>query len=188
MKKLWGIFGMLLVAVVMSMTLTSGVSSVYANLTEGTKVDFTDNSFVSAKASYVIQKQESEVPAEFKICKDESGAPRECTDQDFLQHLLLAMGGMSGLKGLALAFFIAKLLLLLLVSPLLSKFAPSLDKGGWKLTIVVFMNLVVGVLTLMSPPQSLSFGIAITHSSVLALASVFANQAYKQYLTTKSKA
>jgi hypothetical protein len=186
MKKLWGMFAMLLVAVTLSMTLTSGVSSVFASLTEDGETEI--SYVVGSKQHQLVQHQEAEVPAEMKICKDESGEPRACTDQDLLQHLLLAMGGMSGLKGLALAFFIAKLLLFLLVSPLLSKFAPSLDKGGWKLTIVVFMNLVVGVLTLMSPPQSLSFGIAVTHSSVLALASVFANQAYKQYLTSKGKA
>lgn len=127
------------------------------------------------------------VEESLKICKDESGNIKACDDADVFKHLLVSMGGIKGASALMIAFIISKFLLLLLLSPFFTNIFPSLLKGGVKLTVASGLNVVVGVLSLMVPPVELSFGAALMHSSVLALASVFANQAYKQYLTKKGQ-
>ena len=127
------------------------------------------------------------VEESLKICKDEQGNIKACDDSDVAKHLLVSVGGLKGASALVIAFFISKFLLLLILSPFFTNMFPSLLKGSVKFTVASGLNVVVGVLALMVPPVSLDFGAAIMHSSVLALASVFANQAYKQYLTKKGQ-
>jgi len=175
MKMLRGL-SMLLASLTLAMTLTFGVVTLHPNI-------------LHAEEITMVQNQETS-PAEdsLKICKDESGVAKACEDKDLIKHMMLSIGGFAGMSALAIAFFISKLLLLLLLSPFFTSIFPSLLRGDIKLLVATGMNLVVGVLSLMIPPVELSFGAAIMHSSVLALGSVFANQAYKQFLTSKGKA
>lgn len=182
MKQLSRGFAMMLASLTLAITLSVGVVSVYAP--------------ASHADSAIVQNQEVQVgevivssPVEesLKICKDEQGNAKACEDADVAKHLLASMGGLKGASALVIAFVISKFLLLLLLSPFFSNMFPSLLKGSVKLTVACGLNLVVGVLALMVPPVELPFSAAIVHSSVLALASVFANQAFKQYLTTKGK-
>lgn len=184
--KRTGIFrylSMALASLTLMLTLSMGVISIAPKFA------------YAQEASVVVEKQHQEAgsivadPAEesLKICKDESGAAKACDDKDLFSFLMISVGGLSGLGALGIAFLISKLLLLLILSPIFSNMFPSLEKGGWKLFIAVTLNMIVGLLSLMVPPVSLSFGAAIMHSSVLALFSVFSNQAYKQFFTAKGK-
>lgn len=181
MKKIFNAGAVLLAAFTLSMCLTIGVVGTYPEL-------------VNAQETSVVveaQHQEvdvSEVEPSLKICKDEAGQVQACDDKDLMAHLLVSVGGYKGMTALGIAFVIAKLLLLLLLSPFFTNMFPSLFKGNVKLLVATGLNLVVGLLGLMLPPVSLAFGAAVLHSSTLALASVFANQAYKQLLTSKGKA
>lgn len=193
MKRFFNCFAVMLASVTIAMTLSLGVVTV----AEANKLQFADNVHTMVQADLQLQEAEVQVgevivadPAEesLKICKDEQGNAKACSDKDLLAHLMASIGGFKGMSALAIAFFIAKLLLLLLLSPFFTTMFPSLLKGNVKLLVATGLNLVVGLLSLMLPPVELSFGAAIMHSSVLALASVFANQAYKQFLTSKGKA
>jgi len=155
--------------------------------------DIVAQEVVSDEVSVVVSGDEAvltsgSIEESLKICKDESGEFKVCDNKDLVSHLMVSIGGFKGMSALAIAFFISKFLLLLILSPFFKDVFPKLDQGRYKLFIAVSMNLVVGVLALMVPPVSLSFSAAITHSSVLALLSVFANQAYKQFFTEKGKA
>jgi hypothetical protein len=191
--KMFRGFTTLMAAFVLFMTLSVGIVTV----AEANKLQFADNVHSMVQAD-LAQNQEVEVgelevvdpraEESLKICKDDQGNAKVCSDKDLLAHLMLSIGGFKGMSALAIAFFIAKFLLLLLLSPFFTTMFPSLLKGSVKLLVATGLNLVVGLLSLMLPPVELTFGAAIMHSSVLALASVFANQAYKQFLTAKGKA
>lgn len=183
------------------MKLSRGITLLLASLTLmislsiGVVTAYTPSAHVE---SVIVQNQEvatiSQAPIvavsvedTLKICKDEQGNAKLCEDSDVAKHLLLSMGGLKGASALVIAFVISKFLLLLLLSPFFTNMFPSLLKGSTKLTVATGLNLVVGILSLMVPPVSLAFSGALLHSTVLALASVFANQAFKQYLTSKGK-
>lgn len=166
-KNLWVVFASLVLVASFSIGVATFAPS-YTNAQEPVKIE------------NVVPSHDS-----LNICKDEAGAPRACSDKDLLDFLMVSLGGAKGLGALGFAFLLSKLLLLLLLSPMFASMYPSLMKGSVKLTIALGLNLVVGILSLMMPPVGLSFLAALTHSSVLALGSVFANQAYKQYFTAK---
>jgi hypothetical protein len=182
MKKIFSAGAMLLAAFTLTMSLTIGVVSTYPELVNA------DTSVVVESQQQVVEPDISEVEPSLQICKDESGQAKACDDKDLMAHLLVSVGGYKGMTALGIAFVIAKLLLLLLLSPFFTNMFPSLLKGNVKLLVATGLNLIVGLLGLMLPPVSLAFGAAVLHSSTLALASVFANQAYKQLLTSKGKA
>lgn len=175
----------MLLSAVLTLTFSLGITSFYqptARAQEAVVQQSVSEVQEQQAASVVVSPEDS-----LKICKDEQGQAKVCEEKDLLSFLFLSMGGLKGASALAIAFFVAKLLLLLLLSPAMVTIFPKLAQGGWKLTAAVFMNLIVGVLSLMLPPVGLSLSAALTHSSVLALGSVFANQAFKQYLTVKGK-
>lgn len=186
MKMLSRGIAMMLASLTLAITLSIGVVSVY------TPTSHAEESAVVVQNQEVVHQLDevivaSPVEESLKICKDEQGNAKACEDSDVAKHLLASMGGLKGASALVIAFVISKFLLLLLLSPIFSNMFPSLLKGHVKLTVATGLNLVVGVLALMVPPVELPFSAAIVHSSVLALASVFANQAFKQYLTAKGK-
>ena len=186
MKMLSRAFAMMLASLTLAITLSVGVVSIYtptSHATSETVVSVVQNQEVVLDEVIVA----SPVEESLKICKDEQGNAKACEDSDVAKHLLASMGGLKGASALVIAFVISKFLLLLLLSPMFTTIFPSLLKGSVKLTVATGLNLVVGVLSLMVPPVELPFSAAIVHSSVLALASVFANQAFKQYLTAKGK-
>lgn len=187
-QKLSRGFAMMLASLTLAITLSIGVVSIYAPTSHA---DETATAVVVQNQEVVHQLDEvivaSPVEESLKICKDEQGNAKACEDSDVAKHLLASMGGLKGASALVIAFVLSKFLLLLLLSPFFTNMFPSLLKGSVKLTVVLGLNLVVGVLALMVPPVELPFSAAIMHSSVLALASVFANQAFKQYLTAKGK-
>lgn len=184
MKRFFSFFGVLMASTALAMTLSLGVVSIVPQVLHAQEV------VVVEQQKDVVQLQEIEVVEQVedhKFCQDEQGQPKACEDADLLKFLIASMGGLKGASALAIAFFISKLLLLLIMSPFFTSVFPSLLKGGVKLLVASGLNLVIGVLSLMLPPVELSFGAALTHSTVLALASVFANQAYKQWLTKKGQ-
>lgn len=168
---------------ILSTTLITPTNSVLAQ-------DKSEQSVVVEVAEEAGQPIVSAISVEdsLKICKDEAGNVKACSNEDLVSHLMLSIGGFKGMSALAIAFVISKFILLFLLSPFFKEMFPKLEQGRWKLFIAVSLNLVVGILALMIPPTSLSFGAAIMHSSVLALLSVFANQSYKQFFTSKGKA
>lgn len=182
-----GIFNylaMALASLTLMLTLSMGVFSVAPEFAYAQEASVVVESQHQEAGSVIVAQSDE---GSLEICKDESGAAKACSDADLLKHLMVSVGGFKGMSALAIAFFVSKLLLLLLLSPFFTNMFPSLLKGNVKLLVATGMNLIVGVLSLMVPPVELSFGAAIMHSSVLALGSVFANQAYKQFLTSKGK-
>lgn len=171
-----------LVGFILSLTLFSGVvhyvDHVYAS--EQVQLQVTE----APATQVVVASVQEDMP---KLCQDEQGQAKVCDNADLVGALVKSMGGFKGASALAIAFIIAKILLLFILSPFAVSVLPFLAKGMWRLTVAYGVNLVVGVLGLMVADAHVTFGIALVHANTLALASVFANQAFKQYLTSKGK-
>ncbi len=103
------------------------------------------------------------------------------SNTDFLQALIQSLGGIKGAGALAIAGVVVQLLIKFLGTPLAGSVLANVS-GAWKLTAVVTLSLVSGVLALMLPPTSLGLGAALVHSSTLTAFMVFGNQVYKQFL------
>ena len=108
--------------------------------------------------------------------------------QDFIQLLLNSIGGMKGASTLAIVAVVIKILLKLLDVPYVAdlmgkKFSDW--SGGLKLTLVLGLSYVGGVVALMLPPTSLTIGAALVHSTTLAAFLVLTNQIYKHYIEKK---
>lgn len=109
-------------------------------------------------------------------------------NQEFLQLLLQSMNGVKGAGALAIAAIVIKLLLKALDLPVVETWLGQKFSdwgGGLKMTITLLFSYVGGVLALMVPPTSLSFGAALVHSTALASFIVLSNQLYKHYIEKK---
>lgn len=185
MKRISRPFGVMFMALALCFSFTFSVmtfesSKAYAQESSVVVESQKDASAVSAKSE--VKSSEASLVAEDGT--DTSSLPN-VENADLFQLLMASMGGFKGASVLAIAFAVSKILLFFVLSPLFISVFPKLDNGGVKLTVAFGLNLVVGVLGLMTV-NGLSFGMAITHSTVLALASVFANQAYKQFFVKKT--
>jgi hypothetical protein len=97
----------------------------------------------------------------------------EISNQDFINLLLKSIGDIKGATGLGIVVIIVQLLMAFFKTQL-SNFA-----GKYKLLIVTFLTLVLGVLTLKT--SGLTWSAALLHSSTIAAFQVFFNQLYKQF-------
>lgn len=181
MKRFYDILG----GAILAIMLTVGIYNVlpHSNANEG-DTEIARISEIKTLKKVEVQKEVVEEPLP-QVCHNEDGTPKMCSDEDAIKFLFLSLGE-GGLKGLGIAFVIAKFLLMFILSPGLSMKIPFLQKGSVKITVAIGLNLAVSILTLMVY-SNLSFGAALTHSSVLAAFSVFGNQVFKQYLTKKGK-
>lgn len=100
-------------------------------------------------------------------------------NQEFLSLLIQSIGGMKGMSTLAIVGVVVQLLLKLANTTWI-----KLD-GSMKLLIVSGLGIVGGVIGLMIPPNSLSLGAALVHSTVLTALMVFLNQIYQKFLAPK---
>lgn len=99
---------------------------------------------------------------------------------DFIMMLLESIGGMKGASTLAIVFAVVQILLKFLNTELFGKWFKDM-KGSTKLTIVLALTMISGVLSLMTV-GGLTLGAALLHSTTLASFSVLANQLYKQFV------
>lgn len=112
-------------------------------------------------------------------------------NMDFLNLLMQSLGGIKGASALAIAGIVVKLLLKALDLPLVAGLMGKAFKdwaSGLKLTVVLALSYVAGVIGLMVPPTSLSLGAALVHSSTLAAFVVLSNQVYKHWIEKKPAA
>lgn len=179
MKSIYRKFAAVLAALVIALSLSFGVVSIVKHEASSQRVSFISN-------AHAQDTQISEAPAK-EIVASDLGLP-QVDDKEFIELLLKSIGGVKGLGALGIAFLVSKILLFFLLSPAFTSIFPSLEKGGAKLLIACGINVVMGILALMVPPTSLSFGAALVHGSVLAAVSVFSNQAYKYYFAKSKKA
>lgn len=109
-------------------------------------------------------------------------------NNDFLKLLLESFNGMKGATTIAIIAIVLKLLINALNLPIVDRLLGSKFKdwsGGIKLTIVLSLSYIGGVVGLMSPPTSLSLGAALIHSSTLAAFMVLSNQIWQHYFKKK---
>lgn len=104
----------------------------------------------------------------------------------FLGMFLQSIGGMGGLKGMALAVAVVQVVMKFLQSDiavsLLSKFLPAKDgalAGHVRISIVCVLSVATGLLALKL--QGLGWTSALLHSTTLAALQIAANQIYKQF-------
>ena len=90
-----------------------------------------------------------------------------------IMAFLAALGGLKGAGSLAIAAAVVQAIMLLLRSSL-GSFA-----GKAKLTIVLLLSVVSGVIALKL--NGVELGAALLHSSTMASFQVFLNQVYKQF-------
>lgn len=115
--------------------------------------------------------------------------PQNAPEIDFLNLLVHSIGGMRGASTLAIVGIVIKLLLVALDLPITTKLVGSKFKdwsSGLKLTVVLGLTMVGGVVSLMAPPVGLSLGAALVHSSTLSAFVVLSNQLYKHYFEKKA--
>ena len=98
--------------------------------------------------------------------------------EDFLKLLIESIGGMKGAKTIALVGIVLKLLLAFLSSEICGQVFKKLS-GGVKLTIVLALSFVSGIISLKL--TGLDWTAAILHSTTLSAFMVLSNQVYKQY-------
>lgn len=104
---------------------------------------------------------------------------------DFLGDLINSVGGMKGASAMAIAFAVVKLLMKAMGLPFVQNlFSGDAVKGQWKITIVIVLSLISGVLGLVV--SGVDLGAALVHSTTLAAYSVLFNQLYKQFVEKKS--
>lgn len=177
-------FAMLLVAFTLSMTMTMGFASFYSPTVQA-QAQLQEVSVISeAPKASVALEEVSEVP---KLCKDEQGQAKVCSDEDFLKALAASFGGYSGATSLGVAFLIVNCLMAFLYSPLGANILPKkFETDGYKLLLALFLYLASGVIGLMLPPTSLPLTAALTHSTSLAAFGVLFNQILKKYAKSKA--
>lgn len=104
------------------------------------------------------------------------------SDSDFLGLLFQSLGGAKGATALSGAFLLSKLIMAFFGTSWSEKIFSN--AGPMKLTLASGLNVVIGVLGLMTT-SGLSLSAALVHSSVLAMGSVFVNQIYKEFFAPK---
>lgn len=151
-----------------------------------------ETAYAQEQAVEVVQHEQSseviveEVPA---LCKDSEGQPKVCTNEDFFAALATSIGGIKGLGALGVAGVIVNLIMFFLYSPIGNSVLPKkFETEGYKLLLALFLYMVSGVIGLMLPPTSLSFGAALIHSTTLAAFGVLFNQIGKKYIKSKASA
>lgn len=102
------------------------------------------------------------------------------SDTDFFLYVIQSLGSLKGAGALAIAYFVSQLILKFMATPLAMNLLKGV-KGPVKLTVVLAVNLLSGVLSLMVL-NGMTLGPAIMHSTTLAAFSVLFNQIYKQYV------
>lgn len=100
------------------------------------------------------------------------------SNEDFISALLQSLGGIKGASVLAIVGLVVQLIMKFIGTP----WADSLLKnsGQWKLTLVLLLSYVGGVVTLMAT-TGVPFGTAVLHASVMSSLMVLINQIYKQF-------
>jgi len=107
---------------------------------------------------------------------------------DFLKLLLESFNGMKGATSIAIAAIVIKILINALNLPVVDRVLGSKFKdwsGGIKLTIVLSLSYIGGVVALMVPPTNLSLGAALIHSTTLSAFMVLSNQIWQHYFKKK---
>lgn len=98
--------------------------------------------------------------------------------QDELMQLFASLGGLAGMKAIAIAAFVVQAVMLLLRSKL------SEVLGKYRLLVVYGISIIAGVLSLIA--SGVNVGAAFVHANTLAAFGVFFNQIYKQFVTKSS--
>lgn len=185
MKRLFGFSAMLLTAFALCFSFTFGTMTLAPSIAKAQESVSVEAQKVEASKE-VSKSSEASLVATDPADQGNADTLPEVSNDDLFSLLMTSLGGLKGAGTLAIAFVVSKLLLFFILSPLFQSIFPKLENGGVKLLIALGVNLVVGVLGLMVNTK-LDLGMALLHSSTLALASVFANQAYKQFFA-KAKA
>lgn len=115
----------------------------------------------------------------FAIFAQEVPAPM--ADADVVQNILAVLTT-KGLQGLAAVAAGVQIIMLALRSEFVIAKLGDL-KGKYRITALLALTVVSGVLTLMT--QGMALVPAILHSSTVAAFQVLANQVYKQYVVKK---
>ena len=97
----------------------------------------------------------------------------------FFELLIKSLGGLKGASTLAIVGIVVKLLVAFANSELFGKVFKNLT-GAWKITIILFLSLVGGVVSLMTV-NGLEFAAALVHSTTMGSFLVLTNQLYKQF-------
>lgn len=173
-------FAMTLATLALSLTLSIGTISLIKSETVYAQEQAVE--VVQHVAS--VEQQSEEIP---KLCKDQDGQPKVCSNEDFFLALSASIGGVKGLGALGIAGVIVNLIMFFLYSPIGNSVLPKkFETDGYKLILALFLYLVSGVIGLMLPPTSLTFGAAFIHSTTLAAFGVLFNQIMKKYVKAKA--
>jgi formate/nitrite transporter FocA (FNT family) len=105
-------------------------------------------------------------------------------NQDYLDFLLKSVGGIKGLKGLALVVIISQILMNTLRVQAVVNLMGGKLKPVVQWTLVTLFNLVGAIVVLKD--QGLGWAAIATHAQTLAAWQVFYHQGYKLYLERKA--
>lgn len=105
------------------------------------------------------------------------------TNEDFFKLLIESIGGAKGATTLAIVGIAVKLILSFFSTEMAGQVFKKLS-GGVKLTIVLALTLVSGVVALMV--SGVPLVTALLHSTTLSAFVVLSNQVYKQYFEKKA--
>ena len=109
-----------------------------------------------------------------------SPSPAPVSDADFLNFFVQSIGGLKGAGALVIAGSVVQLILKLMNTPFAGGWFDKIE-GKWKISIVLGLGMVGGIIALMS--SGLSLSAAAVHASTLSTFMVFANQVYQQFTT-----
>lgn len=103
---------------------------------------------------------------------------------DALMQIIALIGGLKGATGLGLALVGGKILMAVLQSEIVSNLLTTKlgdVHGKWRFILVSLVTVALAVVAQMSSGQS--FLAALLSGSVVTMASVYFNQAYKQFFS-----
>lgn len=106
------------------------------------------------------------------------------TNEEFLKLLLESVGGYVGASTMAIVLISVKLIVAFLGTDFAGNWFKKLTGEG-KLTIVLVLTFVGGVVGLMMPPTNMALGAALLHSTSLSMFTVALNQIYKYFIASK---
>ncbi len=102
---------------------------------------------------------------------------------DALMQILALVGGLKGATGLGLALVAGKILMVVMQTDLVSNLLTVKlgdAHGKWRFLIVSVLTVALAVVAQMASGQA--FMAALLNGSVVAMASVYFNQFYKQFM------
>lgn len=147
------------------------------------------DSFELQEVSVTEENVSEDIKPIVHFCKDSEGAQRQCTNDDLFQVAVSSIGGFKGATTLGIVYIVVNFLMIFLYSPLGNRYLPKLFKSksedtqkALRLSLAIFLYLVLGVVGLMLPPNELSLFAALTHSSTLSIVGIAFNQIGKRYV------